>query len=91
LFRLCDNKVIIYNNNVVVVASLNKSFIRDNSIISLRDIAIFLIFNNILIKTISIDFKLNNCIDLFSRDKYETIVNKYLQLVYFNEQILATL
>lgn len=72
---LCDDKIIIYNNNAVVVASFNKESIRGDSISPLRDIVIFLAFNNILVESIWIDSKLNNLADLLLRDKYKTIAD----------------
>ncbi len=52
LSRFCDNKIIIYSNNTIVVVDFNKKSIRDDSIDLLRNIAIFLVFNNILIESI---------------------------------------
>jgi len=88
--RLCGGRVIIYGDNAAVVAGLNRGSIRGGPMAPLRDIAMLLALNDILIEAIWIDSKSNDLADLLSRGKYETIANKYPQLSHLKEQSLAT-
>lgn len=89
LSRLCDGKVIIYGDNAAVVAGLNKGSIRGGPMGPLRDIAMLLALNDILIESIWIDSKLNDLADLLSRGKYEAIADKYPQLAHLVVQTPA--
>jgi hypothetical protein len=88
--RLCGGKVIIYDDNAAVVAGLNKGSIRGGPMGPLRDIAMLLALNDILIESIWIDSKSNDLADLLSRGKYEAIANKYPQLAHLAVQTPAT-
>jgi len=88
--HLCGGRVIIYGDNAAVVAGLNKGSIRGGPMAPLRDIAMLLALNDILIEAIWIDTKSNDLADLLSRGRYETIANKYPQLAHLKEQSLAT-
>lgn len=88
--RLRGERVIIYGDNVAVVAGLNKGSIRGGSMALLRDITMLLALEDILIESFWIDFKSNELADLLLRGKYEVIANKYPQLAHLKDQILVT-
>ena len=62
--------------------SANKGSIRGGPIGPLRDIAMILALNDILIESIWFNSKSNDLANLLSRDKYEAIANKYPQLAH---------
>ncbi len=83
--RFCGGRVFIYCDNIAVVAGLNRCSIRGGPMAPLRDIAMLLALNDILIEAIRIDSKSNDLANLLSRGKYEVITNKYPQLAHLKE------
>ena len=72
------DRIIIHCDNYFIVCDFRKSIMRKSIMISLREIVMFLTFNNVDIEQmIWINFESNHLIDLLSRDKYTQIVNEY--------------
>jgi hypothetical protein len=64
--------------------------IRGGPMALLRDIAMLLALEDVLIEAIWIDSKSNDLADLLSRGKYETIADRYPQLSYVQKQASMT-
>ncbi len=78
LFAKCN--LIIYDDNVIVVVDINKIFMREETMLSLRRIVLLMIAHNICVHAQWISITENRLVDLLSWAKFSTIANEFSQL-----------